>query len=154
LLTEGVTQPGNVTVTLPVTLRNATDIDIDIKNKNKNKENIDIEKKYILPEWINRNIFDAFVEMRKKIKKPLTDHAIKLAIVKLEKLRAGGENPNEILNEAILRTWTGLWSLKDKKSGGQNGRFSEHRSTAGQNSNRPQTQERTSDEYRRGLEGI
>ncbi|MCK9526204.1 MAG: phage replisome organizer N-terminal domain-containing protein [Limnochordia bacterium] len=38
-LTEGVTQPGNVTVTLPVTLRNATDIDIDIKNKN--KENIE-----------------------------------------------------------------------------------------------------------------
>ena len=59
-----------------------------------------------------------------------------------------------VLSPSSLRKNFPKLYLQHKNQGGQNGRFSEHRSTAGQNSNRPQTQERTSDEYRRGLEGI
>jgi len=81
-----------------------------------------IQKKYIIPDWIDGETFEAFIEMRKKIKKPLTDHAINVAIKKLDGFRKAGEDPNEILNEAILRNWQGLWPLKDKNQGGQHGR--------------------------------
>ena len=81
-----------------------------------------IQKKYIIPDWIDGETFEAFIEMRKKIKKPLTDHAINVAIKKLDGFRKAGEDPNEILNEAILRNWQGLWPLKDKNQGGQNGK--------------------------------
>ena len=65
-LTEGVTQPGNVTVTLPVTLRNATDIDIDIKNKN--KENIEKKvygefKNVLLSDGEYQKLIDKFGEL-------------------------------------------------------------------------------------------
>lgn len=73
-----------------------------------------IQKKYILPEWINPELWDGFIEMRKRIKKPLTDLAIKLAIKKLSGYRDNGEDPNEILERAILGSWQGLYSLKDK----------------------------------------
>lgn len=81
------------------------------------KENL--QNKYEIPEWIDRQIFESFIEMRKKLKKPLTDYAIYLAIKKLETFKDNGEDPNEILNRAILGSWQGLYSLKDR--GGNHG---------------------------------
>ena len=56
-----------------------------------------------------------FVDMRNKIKAPLTDKAIELAISKLSKLKDEGNNPTEILNESILNSWKGLFPLKKGK---------------------------------------
>ncbi|MGA1554268.1 MAG: hypothetical protein ACO35I_09655, partial [Burkholderiaceae bacterium] len=42
------------------------------------------KKKVPLPDWIPTDAWDGFVEMRVKIKKPMTDRAIKLAVGKLE----------------------------------------------------------------------
>lgn len=58
--------------------------------------------------------FCEFVDMRKKIKAPMTDNAIRLALSKLEKLSNGDTNiAIEILNQSIIGSYRGLFPLKN-----------------------------------------
>jgi hypothetical protein len=61
--------------------------------------------------------WDAWIEMRKKLKKAPTDHAIKLAIAKLTKMQAAGHAPNDVLDQSTMNGWTGLFELKEKRNG-------------------------------------
>ncbi len=83
------------------------------------------------------NIYDAdprldaaikeFVTFRKKLKKPMTDHAVKLMIAKLNRLSTDIEEQVEILNQSILNGWQGIFPLKknekpsSKQMVGENG---------------------------------
>jgi len=84
----------------------------DYKEEEEKKGKKEVE--IILPEYINSELWNAYVEMRKKIKKPLTKYAIKLALNKLEKLRQEGEDPNQVLEQSILHCWQGLFPVKNK----------------------------------------
>lgn len=53
-----------------------------------------------------------FVEMRVKIKKPMTDRAKKLLLTELEKLACDRETQIAILNQSITRCWAGVFALK------------------------------------------
>lgn len=55
-----------------------------------------------------------FIVFRKKIKKPMTDHAVKLMVAKLNKLASSTAEQIEILNQSILNGWQGIFPLKDK----------------------------------------
>ena len=56
------------------------------------------------------------MEMRKKLKKPMTDKAVQLAIGKLNKLSCGNPDiANQILEQSILNSWQGLYELKTEK---------------------------------------
>ena len=81
--------------------------DSDSKNKN------DSESKNDLPIFINKDLFDSFVEMRSKIKKPLTDKAKELLIKKLtefENKQAGFAN--KALENSIESCWQGVFEPK------------------------------------------
>lgn len=65
-----------------------------------------------LPDWIPRKEWDAYVAMRKTIKKPLTAEGVPLAIAKLEKLKAHGSAPKEVLDQSTLNSWQGLFEVK------------------------------------------
>ena len=67
-----------------------------------------------VPDWLPVELWNSFVEMRKKIKKPLTEHAKKLAINKLEGFRAKGYDVSGILSDSILNDWQGLYEPKEK----------------------------------------
>lgn len=60
--------------------------------------------------------FADYVDTRKKIKSPMTDKAVDLAISKLMKL-SNGDNDTaiEILNNSIVNGWKGLYPLKETK---------------------------------------
>ena len=112
-------------VTENVTLRNATDknrIDKDIYKENIIKEklkktNFDliIEEEKFSNETVER--LNDFIKMRKSIKKPLTDRALKIAINKLKKFSNSEEEMRAILDRSILNSWQDLYELKpeDKK---------------------------------------
>ena len=68
----------------------------------------------ILPHDIRPEVWDAFEEMRKKIRKPLTGYAKKLIINKL--LSMGG-NPNDILEQSIMNAWQGVFPLRPVDGG-------------------------------------
>ena len=83
--------------------------DSDNKNKNESKN----ESKNDLPIFINKDLFDSFVEMRNKIKKPLTDKAKELLLKDLtnfENLKAG--NANIALENSIKNSWQGVFEPK------------------------------------------
>lgn len=56
-----------------------------------------------------------FAEMRKKMRKPLTDRALALTLSELEKLAPGDDDKKiAILNQSIQRGWQGVFPLKDE----------------------------------------
>lgn len=63
--------------------------------------------------------WNGFCEMRKKIKKPLTDRAAKLILNELERL-APGDNHTKglILDQSVKRCWQDVYPLKGDKSAG------------------------------------
>jgi hypothetical protein len=64
---------------------------------------------------------DAFTEMRKKIKKPLTDKGRQLTLRNLEKLAPGDEAAQiQIVEQSIQRSWQGVFPLKDDTAGWNN----------------------------------
>lgn len=69
-----------------------------------------------LPDWLPKPEWESFVEMRKKIRAPLTDRAVLLAVGKLEKFRAMGHDPAEILNKSVLNDWRDLYEPKENKN--------------------------------------
>jgi phage replication O-like protein O len=108
---ETVTKTGNETI---------TNIGTHKSNKAITKETIQ-KKGYVLPEWINEKTWYAFLEMRKRIKKPLTDYGCQVAIKKLQKLKDGGQDPNAILDTSILNSWQGIWPEKGSDKNGKDG---------------------------------
>lgn len=93
-------------------------------NINKNKGSQSSPIYYPNDELLNRAFCD-FVEMRKKIKKPMTERAVDLAKKELEKLSVSnitGQMDNDlaikILNRSVMNCWQGLFPLKEKTNTG------------------------------------
>lgn len=61
---------------------------------------------------------NAFVEMRKAIKKPPTERAMKLILNKLTKLSESDDQKIKILEQSILRNWIDIYDLKDEQQRG------------------------------------
>jgi len=64
-----------------------------------------------LPDWILPDVWSAFVEMRNKIRKPLTTRAVELAIKELSRLKAAGHDPKSVLEQSVLKSYAGLFPL-------------------------------------------
>lgn len=97
------------------------------KDKDKDKENIPSGNntpptpprgRVDVPEALMEN-WNGFCEMRKKIKKPLTDRAAKMILNELERL-APGDNHTKglILDQSVKRCWQDVYPLKGDKSVG------------------------------------
>ena len=74
-----------------------------------------------LPDNLKETLYE-FEEMRKSIKKPMTDVARKRLIRELQKL--AGENVQQmiqILDQSILNSWAGVYPLKSNSKGSQQG---------------------------------
>lgn len=91
---------------------NATQDTIHITQdtKPKKKKATDVA---LLPDWIPLETWAAFLEMRKKIKKPPTAHAIELLIAKLDKFRKAGQDVQAILEKSITSGWQDVFELRE-----------------------------------------
>lgn len=64
-----------------------------------------------------REAFDEFIKMRKLIKAPLTDRALKMIINETYKLGKGNpDHMRQILNQSIVNNWKGVYKLKEDKN--------------------------------------
>lgn len=60
--------------------------------------------------------FTDYVEMRKKIKHPMTERAIELAMKRLDDMSNGDNDVAvQILDQSVLNSWKGLFPLKEEK---------------------------------------
>ncbi len=95
-----------------------TDIlDTDISDKSAPQADAPKSSKPTLPDWLPKEPWASFQEMRRKIRAPLTGEAMRLAIGDLEKLRASGQDPGAVLNQSVMRSWRGLFPVEAKKNG-------------------------------------
>jgi phage replication O-like protein O len=79
-----------------------------------------------LPDFLKKENWEAFKEMRKKIRAPMTDKAEELIIKDLERIRGQTEDdPNEVLEQSISRCWRGVFPLKNRGGYGVNRRNSQ-----------------------------
>lgn len=90
------------------------------KQESKNIKEIDKEKPEI-PYEISE-AWGAYSDMRLKIKKPMTDRAVSMALGKLDELAPNDfEMQRKILNQSVFNSWQGLFALKGE-SNANNGR--------------------------------
>lgn len=76
---------------------------------------------FVLPDWVPAEAWAEFLKMRTRIRAPLTDHAKRLAVSELEKLRARGEDPRAVLDQSTFKGWKGLFTVKTNGSGSGSG---------------------------------
>ena len=65
----------------------------------------------VLPDWMPLETWQAYLSMRKRIKKPPTDYAVKLLINKLNGFREKGQDVKEILERSITSSWQDLYEI-------------------------------------------
>lgn len=90
-------------------------------HKNNNKEILndtsnEKDKRAFFPDEYLDNAFHEYINMRKMLKKPMSDKAIELAKNKLHKL-SGGDNDLaiKIIEQSIMGSWLGLYPLKEEQ---------------------------------------
>jgi hypothetical protein len=73
---------------------------------------------FCLPDWIPVESWNGFTEMRQKIRKPLTDRAVSLIVKELEKLKAKGHAPGDVLDQSVRNGWQDVYPLKGENQNG------------------------------------
>lgn len=67
-----------------------------------------------IPSWVPAEAWAGYVEMRKKIKKPMTDRALQLRISDLHMFKEKGFDLVAILDQSTSNNWTDLYEPKEK----------------------------------------
>jgi len=62
-----------------------------------------------LPDWMPKEAWDGWMEVRMAKKVPNTERALKIAVGKLEALKAEGYPPEKVLDCAIEKGWRGIY---------------------------------------------
>lgn len=91
----------------------------EYKEKNNKKESVNS----VIAEYTeNKDLQDAlhdFVDMRTKVRKPLTVRAMKLSLNELDKLAIDDVTKIAIVNQSIVHSWLTFYKLQNNNNGGQ-----------------------------------
>lgn len=91
----------------------------EYKEKNIKKESVNS----VIAEYTeNKDLQDAlhdFVDMRTKVRKPLTVRAMKLSLNELDKLAVDDMTKIAIVNQSIVHSWLTFYKLQNNNNGGQ-----------------------------------
>lgn len=74
------------------------------------------ESDFVLPEWVDLETWSSFIEHRKILKSPMSIQAQRLAVTTLEKLKAQGNNPVDVINQSIERGWKGFFPVNGDRN--------------------------------------
>lgn len=67
---------------------------------------------FVMPDWLPKEAWGHYEEMRRRIRKPMTDQARIWAVAKLETIRTQGQDPSLVLEQSVFNSWQGLFPLK------------------------------------------
>lgn len=95
--------------------RQPDNINKNVKNDKNDKNNIYSDfSSYTLNSCL-ADALNGFMQMRKSIKKPVTERAISLLLSELNKLAKDDEQKIAIVNQSIMHGWQGFFPLKEKQ---------------------------------------
>lgn len=75
-----------------------------------------------LPDWVDKKTWQDFIEMRIKMKKPMTENAKKLLLNKLKGFYDDGENATQVLEQSIMNGWASIYTTKGRENNGPTNR--------------------------------
>lgn len=114
---------GGIQKSLPNNIVNNKD------NKESNSEVVDDTKESynsIIEEYTeDKNLRDTlleYIKMRKRIRKPMTNYALTLALRKLDQLASSVADKIEILNQSIVNGWQDVYAIKGGDGNAGHGR--------------------------------
>lgn len=95
---------------------------LSLNNKNNNQEDNKGRKKETYDEILSsipyddlRDLYVEYIKMRKMIKSPMTDRALRMLIAKVNELEPHSVNRQmQLLETAILNNWKSVYPLKDE----------------------------------------
>lgn len=76
-----------------------------------------------VPDWVDPDVWAAFVDSRRAQRAPFTDRAAELIVAKLAQLRDTGQDPNACLLQSVERGWRGVFPVKPPPGGHREGDF-------------------------------
>lgn len=88
---------------------NTTLVSTDVKQERK-KARIQLE----LPDWLPKESWDGFMEMRQKIRKPLTDRAVGMIVKKLAGFKEAGQDVAAILDQSVVKSWQDVFPVRQQ----------------------------------------
>lgn len=68
-----------------------------------------------LPPWVPPEAWSDYIDMRKKIRKPMTARAMEMAIGVLYKLMEDGYDVGAVLDQSTMNSYQGLFPLKERR---------------------------------------
>ena len=97
----------NAAVTLPKQKSNAPETETETETEKKKGP-----AGLVFPAWIPMEAWNGYSEMRKKIKKPMTERAMELKFKELKKFKDAGHDITVILDKSTENSWTDLYEPK------------------------------------------
>lgn len=88
-----------------------SDLPLNSKSKTTPRQNRAVA--FVLPDWIPKMQWDAWIESRTKRRNPPTDWVKQLAVRKLEVMKDEGHSPARVLAESAFNGWAGLFIPKE-----------------------------------------
>ena len=67
-----------------------------------------------LPGYIDPDAWQGFEDMRKTIRKPLTDRSRKLIVYELDRIKTAGHCPNAALDQSTCHCWADVYQPREK----------------------------------------
>jgi hypothetical protein len=67
-----------------------------------------------LPPYIDKEVWDALIEVRKAKRVPTTDYAAKLLLYEVQRIKDAGHDPNAAIKQSILKGYTDVYEPKEK----------------------------------------
>lgn len=80
------------------------------------------ELAFVLPDWVPKEAWEDWLEMRKKKRSSPTLRAQQLAVERLATLMASGNDPVQVLDQSTFRGWLGLFEVHESPLSGGMGR--------------------------------
>lgn len=111
---------GDVTSNDVTVTRNITHSREQIAEADTERSKAKLLSTVVIPSWVPLEQWNGFLEMRKRIKAPLTERAQRLSIGELEKLKASGNDPGAVLDQSTMKNWRGLFALNRNGNGRSN----------------------------------
>lgn len=120
------------------------ELEQELDNNKELRDRVKGKGDFELPDWVNSEVWDEYVGMRIKIKKPATEYAKTLIVNKLLKLKEIGNNPDDVLRQSITNSWQDVYALR----GDNNGTNQRSNQTSGQSkTDTPENSKYTTGKY-------
>jgi len=69
------------------------------------------------PDWIDRKLWKRWLKFRKEINHPVKETQAEAQFAHLDKLRARGHPPADVIEQSIAHGWQGLFEIKPERNG-------------------------------------